>query len=281
MRFSYILHQVYCVPWNIIPAAHVALGTTVSQAFHTFGTRPVNADRGPDIMSWDGAPLPQMRVEDGVSIIPCQGTIVRGATQIEKSCGMLDVEDIRKDIKECLERRDVDQIFLDWDSPGGMSNGSTELAQYIASVRGIKPLKSWVAGTLGSAAFDCAASTEIWAAPSAQIGSIGSYIAFLDASRAYEIAGYKMELIASGPLKGAGIDGISLTDEQRAYFQEKVNQSAENFKSHVRAWRPQVAEETMQGGAYLASTTQGENAYNLGLIDGTANSLDELLGQIR
>lgn len=279
MRFARVLEAVYGRVWLITPAAHLSLGRLVQSVYQSDFERrlselsglaaalPKDASRGTNVMTRQ--PLPAMQIRNGTAIIPMAGTMIRGADQIDKSCGMVDVEDVYRDLDEADASDEVRRIILDIDSPGGMHNGATELAARIAASP--KETIAWTAGCMCSAAYYAGCSADmVFAAPSAIVGSIGSYIAALDETRALEMAGYKVELFKSGEFKGLG--EVGLNDKQREYLQHIVDRSAAQFKGHVAALRPGVDPKTMDGRSFDAA-----EAYAAGLIDGQANSLADLL----
>jgi len=117
-----------------------------------------------------------------------------------------------------------------------------------------------------------AASAEYWiasqanavyATPSAQVGSIGVYLALLDYSRAAEVQGIKVELFKSGKHKGMGMPGTSLSDEQRDMLQSRVEALGVKFRAAVRTGRARdIADDAMQGQSFAV-----EAAVENGLID--------------
>lgn len=254
----------------IRPEAHTQLGELVQRAVKDLG--PSQADRGTD--PFNREKLPQMTVQRGVAVIPMAGVMARGLSQMYKACGFVDVEDVRRDVNEAMADDKVENILISIDSPGGMSNGATELAYHVAEAqaRGGKPIFAYTPGAMASAAYFVAAGCAgIFAAPSAMVGSIGTYMALLDQSRRYEIEGFKVELFSSAPLKAAGMPGLPLTDEQREYFQGMVDAANALFVDHVTGQR-EIAEESMQGQVFFA----GEAAER-GLIDAVYNSIDEVI----
>lgn len=119
------------------------------------------------------------------------------------------------------------------------------------------------------------ASNRLVVAPSASVGSIGVYLAYMDQSAAAAAAGIKPVVISSGPLKGMGIPGLSLTDDQAAYLQAEVNAIAADFKAAVRKKRALVKDEDMQG-----QSMQGKVAIAKGLATGSAPTLKALLASL-
>src|SRR5690606_34372824 len=95
------------------------------------------------------------------------------------------------------------------------------------------------------------ACDQIFASPSASVGSIGVYLALLDESRRLEDIGLKVETIKDGKLKGAGASWKPLTEDERAHFQTQVLQIGQMFRDGVTAKRGSVDIETMQGQAFF------------------------------
>jgi signal peptide peptidase SppA len=167
----------------------------------------------------------------------------------------------------------IKTIILDFDSPGGEAAGAPELAALVRAASEQKTVIAFTDATMGSAAYYFGSqASEIVCTPSAALGSIGCYVAFMDQSVAADLKGLKMEVIKSGDFKGIGLPGTSLTNEQRNYLQEQVDNNAAMFRSTVQAARPAVADEAMQGQVFV-----GQKAVAAGMADALVNNFDDLL----
>ena len=174
---------------------------------------------------------------------------------------LTDVEEVMDELDEADNDANVAGIVLDIDSPGGTFNGSWELAQTIAGIT--KPIIAFTAGCMDSAAYMVASACDyIIAAPSASVGSIGVYVAMIDQSAAFEMAGLKTIIIKSGIYKGAGMPGTSLTEDQYSYIQNQVDTLHGTFKGFVNQFRENIPAEAMEGQDFL-----GFQAIELGLVD--------------
>jgi ClpP class serine protease len=79
--------------------------------------------------------------------------------------------------------------------------------------------------------------------------------------------GLRVELFKSGRHKGMGQPGTSLTDEQRALLQSRVDVIGKRFRADVCSGRRcEIAEEVMQGQSFDAQ----ECLVN-GLVDGVCD----------
>ncbi len=137
----------------------------------------------------------------------------------------------------------------------------------------MKPVVAFSDAMIASAAYWIASQAgEVYVTPSSSIGSIGTYLAWLDETVKMQVEGLKLELFAEGKHKGMGLPGRPLTMDDRQLLQSRVKQINDNFQSTVRRTRPDVGDETMQG-----QTFTGEDAEKNGLADGLVNDFDEFL----
>lgn len=93
--------------------------------------------------------------------------------------------------------------------------GTKELADFIASAA------FWLASATG----------HVFAPATAQVGSIGVIMTVADMSGFFQRMGVKFEHIASGKYKAAGRGELS--EDERAYFQEKLAEIHAIFKADV------------------------------------------------
>ncbi len=280
MRFQNVIEQVYFRPWLIteegwsaverIVAAHV-LDANSLPALHAALDR--RAERPTEDLFGD--PLPQATVENGIGVIPIHGTITMRASLLAKSCGAVDLLDVREELRAMLGNAEVRAIVLDVASPGGGVSGVAELAEEIAAAD--KPVVAFAGEMMASAAYWISAGAQkIYAAPSAIIGSIGVFVPWIDQTKAFEARGLKVELIKAGIYKGAGYPGTALTDAQRELVQAGVTATHDEFKAFITSQRSRVKPETMEG-----QTFSGKSAIAARLVDARADSLDEVIAYLR
>jgi protease-4 len=172
-----------------------------------------------------------------------------------------------------VDDAEVKAVMLAFDSPGGAVTGVPEAAAAVARGAERKPVIAYADGQMCSAAYYIASqASQIYAMPSAQVGSIGVYLALLDYSRAAEMQGIKVEMFKSGKHKGMGQPGTTLTDEQRAMLQGRVDALGTEFRATVTAGRMRdIDPGVMQGQSFSA-----KEGMACGLIDGVC-SFDEAL----
>lgn len=219
---------------------------------------------------------PSMVIENGIAFVPVPGVIGKGLTAMEKGSGAVDVSEIEKDLVFAVKTPEVRGIVMDVDSPGGMYQGTPELASFLAGIP--KKTATFVDGTMASGALWLGTSVNsgVFATPTASIGSIGAYVAFPDVTERLKMMGIKMEMFSSGKYKGMGHPGVPLTGAQRDLIADRVMSINREFRSHVAAMRgDSVPAEAMQG-----QTFNGREAVDLGLIDGCCQSRAEFMANL-
>jgi ClpP class serine protease len=270
VKLQRIIQSVYFEPWSITREGWQAVHAILKPRVLADGTPLEMPKAESDDTDFFGEPLSKMEITPGgVAIIPIQGTLIHHASLLDKQCGACSYQDIRRDVNEALNRG-VKKIVYHVNSPGGMCVGCSETAAVIDRAADLIRSEAVTDDYMCSAAYDiiCGVS-KIYCTPSATVGSIGAMMAWLDQSVRYEMAGVKVDLIASGPLKGTGTPGTSLTEAQRAYLQSTVDKYAGMFKAHVTASRL-VDEATMQGQTFI-----GSDAMDAGLLDDMVDDCEE------
>ena len=188
--------------------------------------------------------------DNGIAHIHICGVIGHRLDWFDKFCGNTDVCDVRREL-DTAQEQGANAIFLRVDSPGGGITGVQELADYIAELT--VPVAAYSDACCASAAYWLASSAgQIWAAPTAEIGSIGIFLPWVDSSAAWQAMGIDFQpFVNDGAIFKSAGHGPSLTPEQRDNTQAFINRIADLFRGHVTGRRPQLMAEAMQGQAFL------------------------------
>jgi ClpP class serine protease len=271
-----ISSALYAQPWYIRPQAHAELGRlyqaylrgelVVPGGFFYSG----DDDEDPEPGEW-----PTLETETFLGgrlvLIRAEGIIDKNAVDME--CGPKMVALSELDRALATLGTDAETIVLDINSPGGSTLGMTEV---ISTLDGLRAAGKRIVAYTDTEAASCgyflaSSATEIWAAPSALVGCIGTYIAALDDSRQWEMDGLKLKLFRDGAIKAVGHPGKVWTPEEESFLQGLVDSASARFKGYVRARRPGVTDEDMQGQWWSAQDAPPA------LLDGFAHDLDSLL----
>ena len=278
MKFSRIYHAVNFEPWLIMPEGHASISRLLAEKMQDHTVVKEMILQSPVIRSEDNqesvsiggqvVPLPSpVMDENGIVTIPVEGIISRKVSGLERACGVTDVDVLSRWIASYDANPACKGMFFSYDTPGGGVGG---VADINAQIRGLsKPSVAYTNGTCGSAGYWMfCGSDKCFADATANLGSIGVYLPFVDQSKAFEAQGLKVDVIknAEGIYKAAGMPGTSLTDDQRQNIQERVQALFNMFVASVKSSRPDVSEEALKGQTFL-----GIQAVKAGLIDDVTN----------
>lgn len=209
-----------------------------------------------------------------VAVIAIHGVIDKRISAMEMDCyGGCDLSDIDTAIAMVANDASVSTVVLDINSPGGSVIGVAETGERIRRLAELKEVHAFVDVMACSAGYWLASQCDrITANPSAIVGSIGVYLAILDASRWMEDEGLRVQMIKAGRWKDTGSSHRPLTDEETDRLQAGVDKLHADFKAACTL-RRDIADESMQGQWMPAS-----DGLPLGLVDEvTSASLDEFV----
>jgi len=217
-----------------------------------------------------GYEQPKYNVVNGVAVIPVKGVLSKGVSDIEAIFfDIVDTDNVSDMFSKAERDETVESIVLDINSPGGSAAGIPELYDRISNSS--KPVISYVDETCASGAYWIAsASNAIYATKSADVGSVGCFVSFLDVSKYFENLGVKNEMIIStgSKYKGMGAPGTSLSDTHREQLQTEVDYINDMFHEDVNKNRT-INPDDMAGQTFI-----GNMAEKAGYIDNVVDGMD-------
>jgi len=189
-----------------------------------------------------------------VAVIHICGAIDKALSDFEVECfDAVDLRDVDEALCAARDNPQINTIVLNFDTPGGSTVGVPETAARIRELAQTKEVHAYTDTLCCSAGMWLASACDVIAAtPSATIGSIGVYIALMDASAAYEAEGLKVECISAGEFKTMGAEWKALADSERKLLQDNVNKTWADFRAAVTATR-EVPQSAMEGQWFDAS----------------------------
>ena len=210
---------------------------------------------------------PLMHVDKkGIATIPIMGPLSPESHATMKMFGGTSTSELYNQLKKVKNNTNIKALLMPIDSPGGKTTMVDETAQLVQSIAKEKPVISHVLGDNGSAAYYITSgSSKIYVSNRTnRVGSIGTRLAIRDESEAMEKHGVKIHLIDTGKNKSIGHPGAPITDDQKAYLSDMVNELQSYFEQTVKQGRPNInIDDVNDGSVYLAKT-----ALKKGLIDG-------------
>jgi len=260
MRFEQIANALYCTPWAIQPEIYFKMHE-LFQSHYQGTTQPEPESK--KFVIWGQEVEHKMPQEydiiEDVAVITISGILGKRLSDFEKACiGACDYDDICEAVELADSDRKVAAILFLYESPGGIVTGLEECGDFIALAG--KPTVAYTDTYCASAAYYLMAGTDlVISAASAQVGSIGTMITFLDVTKAYENDGVKREMIVSGKYKGMAYPGVPLTPDQRELLQSRVTARALEFTTWVQDNRGEVPAEAMQGQMHLSNDALRSN----------------------
>lgn len=202
-----------------------------------------------------------------VAVLPVHGVIMPRANLFSQISGGTTFEELASDLAALVADPTVGTIVLDMDSPGGSATGATEFAQAVRAARDVKPVIAQAQFGMNSAAYWVGAqASELVAAPSATVGSLGVFMLHDDLSEAFAKEGINRTYISAGKYKVDGNPTTPLSDAAKARMQAMVDQTYDQFVTDVARGRG-VAPSAVINGFGQGSTVLADTALAAGMID--------------
>lgn len=187
----------------------------------------------------------------------------------------LDLEGVITDGKDFLEllrkhRKDphIKGVLIRINSPGGVVGPSQEIFDEIKRTREEfkKPVIAYCSAVAASGAYYSAVGADkIFTTPGCMMGSIGVIMEFMNLEKLYDWAKVHRYSITTGKFKDAGAEYKELTAEQRALFQDMLDDVLKQFKAAIiegRKMKPEFLDQYADGRIFT-----GQQAVKLGFAD--------------
>jgi protease IV len=190
-----------------------------------------------------------------------------------KSVGLLELSGVITDSAEAIDALDrfrkqekTVAVVLRIDSPGGAVAPSQELYDAVWRVRETKPVIASLGNVAASGGYYVAsAANTIFADPGTITGSIGAIMSVRQVSELAQKIGVSEQVVKSGRFKDAGNPLRALSPEERAVFQEMVDDVLTQFVIAVAKGRGMTEADVRplaDGRIY-----SGAAAHRVGLVD--------------
>ena len=208
-----------------------------------------------------------------VALIDIAGPIVSGTVDVFDARRMAASGDIVPLIRRAADKSDVKALVLRLNSPGGSVVGSDEIYHALQEVD--KPVVVLMKEVAASGAYYVSmAAHHIVVNPNTLTGSIGVIGQFPNARELMDKIGLKMTTIKSGKVKDIGNPFREMTEEEKAIFQDIVDETYGRFVEIVSAGRNMPegqVRELADGRVYT-----GQKALEMGLVDALGYERDAI-----
>ena len=213
-----------------------------------------------------------VRKEDGIGVIA-----VNDAVYSEPTWWGIDYKSLAMKIESLEADEEIKAIVLDINSVGGAVNGLFDITEMINALD--KPIYAYTSGTLASASYTIASATRaIYGTESANIGSVGVYMSFMDDSEYMKKMGIK-EIT----FYGQNSDKKNLDPESREgkeVYQAEINELEDILVRNIAKYRGVTSEDVLANFGH-GLMFRGNEALSRGMIDGVVSNFDEFIEIIK
>lgn len=171
-------------------------------------------------------------------------------------------------LQDAVVDTNVSQILIDVDSSGGGIYGVVELADAIFQARKVKPVVAAINSQASSAAYWLASqASKVYITPGGEVGGIGVWNVHEDHSGALELLGVDVTLITAGKYKTEGHPYGPLSNDAKAYMQQRTADYYSTFTKHVARGRG-VTVDQVRGGMGQGRSLGAFWAFAEKMVDG-------------
>lgn len=198
---------------------------------------------------------------DAVGVIDVSGTIQYDGTTASP-------DGLKAQLDRAADNDRIKAVVLRVDSGGGTATAGEEMATYVRQFRedSGKPVVVSSASMNASAAYEISSQADcIFTAKTTAIGAIGTAMQITDLSELLDKLGISVDNVTSADSKDSSYGTRPLTDEERAYYQNMVNEINETFLQTVADGRGMSVDEVRALATGLTFT--GMDAVDNGLAD--------------
>jgi protease-4 len=199
-----------------------------------------------------------------IAVIRLKGIITN---YLPGSVGDSMVEDLKIQLKQATEDKDVKAIVLAIDSPGGEVTASDMLYTAVKKAKAVKPVVISMGALAASGGYYIAiAGSHLMANETTYTGSIGVIMPSYNYEDFFKLVGLKDVSYKSGKMKDMMSGARTATPEEKEYINGMVQQTYSRFVGLVAKER-QLSEDQLRAGPADGRVISGKDALNLKLID--------------
>jgi len=217
----------------------------------------------------------------GIGVIPITDVLVHRTYAVSNWSGGTSTEQLGRTVDAMMADPAITAIVLEIDSPGGMYEGTRELADKIAAAAKLntKRIVALANGYAASGAYWLGVSAQqFFSIPSGEVGSIGVIQMHVDQSGLDAKVGVKRTLMRAGKFKAEGHPYGPLDDEAVAAIQQRLDEIYAEFVGAVADGR-RVPSDTVISDFGEGRMVPAGRAAAADMIDGIL-TFDQLIAAI-
>lgn len=196
---------------------------------------------------------------------------------------IIDGRDVLDLLRKYRKEDSIKGVLIRMSSPGGVVGPSQELHDEIKRTREEfkKPVVAFCSSVAASGAYYASvAADKIVTTPGCMIGSIGALMEFVNLEKLYDWAKVQRYSITTGKYKDAGAEYKALKPDERALFQDLLDDVLAQFKNAIvegRKMKPEFLDQYADGRVFT-----GAQAVKLGFADqvGSWDDARKVVGEL-
>lgn len=272
MKNHLYLQQLFNQPHMVLPDtltaavawASTRMGVNLNQVNVNVPMAWRDDDDGPVALTPSEQRLESAR-QTGLLVVPAAGLLVPRENNVALCSNQTSYEGLRASIAAGMDDSRVEEIVIEFDTPGGSCVGCFETVDYLLSVRDIKPIHAIVHYGAFSAGYALAsACTDITLSESAGVGSIGVIMKHANFEQQLTADGIAVTTFYRGARKNDMAPDSAVTPEAAAEVNRRLDRFYSRFTESVAANRGLSVEAVM---ATEAGLFHGDEAVAAGLAD--------------
>ena len=223
----------------------------------------------------------QYETHPHIAVLNIHGSLTNKNAWYNKYVGLVSYDEIYDTCAELMANDTITDVVLHARSGGGMASGISTAEEALVQLGKAKNLVAYTDTTMCSAMYwlGCIADKVYTAKSNISVGSIGVISVYMQYAKALKEAGIVAEVFQAGSLKAAGLPFKQMSDEERQYIQNGVDETHTSFINVVSEQRQLPIDYVRESIATGASFSAGK-ALELGIIDGVT-TYSELIASLK
>jgi len=179
------------------------------------------------------------QVNSGIAIIPVQGNLTTKETWLTRLFGMTTYDGIKRMLAHASENDQVNRIVMDFNTPGGSSEGIDEIGLLINKIDAdVKPIHGYTSGGANSAGYWMISSCrDVTCTKMATLGSIGVVTIHQEISQMLKDRGVEVTVFRDGEMKAKPNMYEKLDEKTKNMVNSSLSLLGNFFLDHVAEQR--------------------------------------------
>ena len=225
--------------------------------------------------------ITQYETHPHIAVLNIQGSLTNENAWYNRHVGLVSYDEIYDTCAELMANDTITDVVLHARSIGGVASGISTAEEALVQLGKAKNLVAYTDTAMCSAMYwlGCIADKVYTAKSNISVGSIGVISVYMQYAKALKEAGIVAEVFQAGSLKAAGLPFKQMSDEERQYIQNSVDETHTSFINVVSEQRQLPSDYVRESIATGASFSAGK-ALELGIIDGVT-TYSELIASLK